>query len=44
MREFLGDILGFIERVASEYGDVAQYRIAHMTWHQINHPQGIASR
>jgi cytochrome P450 len=42
MREFLDDILGFIQRVASEYGDVAQYRMAHMTWYQVNHPDGIA--
>jgi len=42
MREFLGDSLGFIEGLAREYGDVAQYRMAHMTWYQVNHPHGIA--
>jgi cytochrome P450 len=42
MRDFLSDNLGFIQRVAREYGDVTQYRMAHMTWYQVNHPDGIA--
>ncbi len=42
MRDFLSDNLGFMTHVAREYGDVAQYRMAHMTWYQVNHPDGIA--
>jgi cytochrome P450 len=42
MPEFLADNLGFITRVAREYGDVARYRMAHMSWYQVNHPDGIA--
>jgi cytochrome P450 len=36
------DTLGYMRRVALEYGDVARYRVAHMTWYQVNHPDGVA--
>ncbi len=42
MPAFLDDSLGYLRHVAQEYGDVARYRVAHMTWHQVNHPDGIA--
>jgi hypothetical protein len=42
MPAFLDDSLGYLRRVAQECGDVARYRVAHMTWHQVNHPDGIA--
>ena len=42
MPDFLDDSLGYLRRVAQEYGDVARYRVAHMIWYQINHPAGIA--
>jgi cytochrome P450 len=41
MRDFQRDSLGFIEEVARRYGDVARYRMAHMTWYQVNHPEGV---
>jgi hypothetical protein len=37
MRDFQRDKLGFI-RGLTRYGDVARYRMAHLTWYQINHP------
>ena len=40
MRDFQRDKLGFI-RGLTRYGDVARYRMAHLTWYQINHPDGI---
>ncbi len=40
MRDFQRDKLGFI-RGLTRYGDVARYRTAHLTWYQINHPEGI---
>jgi cytochrome P450 len=40
MRDFQRDKLGFI-RGLTRYGDVARYRTAHLTWYQINHPDGI---
>ncbi len=40
MRDFQRDKLGFI-RSLTRYGDVARYRTAHLTWYQINHPDGI---
>jgi cytochrome P450 len=42
MPEFLANNLGFITQVAREYGDVARYRMAHMSWYQVNHPDGVA--
>jgi hypothetical protein len=39
MRDFQRDKLGFI-RGLTRYGDVARYRTAHLTWYQINHPDG----
>ena len=40
MRDFQRDKLGFI-RGLTRYGDVARYRTAHLTWYQINHPEGV---
>ena len=40
MRDFQRDKLGFI-RSLTRYGDVARYRMAHMTWRQVNHPDGV---
>jgi cytochrome P450 len=40
MRDFQRDKLGFI-RSLTRYGDVARYRMAHLTWYQVNHPEGI---
>jgi len=41
----IGDIyrdrLRFVLDVARTYGDVAQYRVAHMRIYQINHPAGV---
>ena len=34
------DPLGFIMRVAVEYGDVARYRLGNVTFNQISHPDG----
>jgi cytochrome P450 len=42
MPAFLDDSLGYLLRVANDYGDVVRYRVAHMTWYQVNHPDGIA--
>src|SRR5215213_7469338 len=42
MPNFLEDSLGYLRRIAQDYGDVARYRVAHMTWYQVNHPDGIA--
>jgi cytochrome P450 len=42
MPAFLDDSLGYLRRVAQDYGDVVRYRVAHMTWYQVNHPEGIA--
>ncbi len=41
VRDFRRDSLGFLEDVARRYGDVARYRMAHMTWYQVNHPDGV---
>jgi cytochrome P450 len=35
------DRLRFVLDVARTYGDVAQYRVAHMRMYQINHPAGV---
>src|SRR5437868_5077465 len=40
MRDFLRDSLGFIREMVS-YGDVVKYRVAHLTWYQVNHPDGV---
>jgi cytochrome P450 len=40
MRDFQRDKLGFIQSL-TRYGDVARYRVAHLTWYQINHPDGV---
>jgi cytochrome P450 len=42
MPDFLNDSLGYMRRMAQDYGDVVRYRVAHMTWYQVNHPAGIA--
>jgi cytochrome P450 len=42
MPNFLEDSLGYLRRIAQDYGDVVRYRVAHMTWYQVNHPDGIA--
>src|SRR5215211_5159752 len=35
------DRLRFVLDVASTYGDVAQYRVAHIRMYQVNHPEGV---
>jgi len=40
MRDFQRDKLGFIQSL-TRYGDVARYRMAHLTWYQVNHPDGV---
>ena len=40
MRDFQRDKLSFI-RSLTRYGDVARYRMAHLTWYQVNHPDGV---
>lgn len=40
MGDMLSNSLGFIQGLTS-YGDVAKYRVAHLTWYQVNHPDGI---
>ncbi|MGH3149088.1 MAG: cytochrome P450 [Rubrobacter sp.] len=40
MRDFQRDKLGFILGL-TRYGGMARYRMAHLTWHQINHPEGV---
>ena len=41
----IGDIyrdrLRFVLDLARIYGDVLQYRVAHMRIYQINHPEGV---
>ncbi|HZF57188.1 MAG TPA: hypothetical protein VEZ19_01780, partial [Rubrobacter sp.] len=41
----IGDIyrdrLRFVLDTARIYGDVAQYRVAHMRMYQVNHPEGV---
>jgi cytochrome P450 len=41
----IGDIyrdrLRFVLDMARIYGDVAQYRVAHMRMYQVNHPEGV---
>lgn len=38
--DMLKDSLGFLQ-AAARYGDVTKYRIAQLTWYQVNHPDGI---
>jgi cytochrome P450 len=40
--DFLNDSLGYLRRMAQDYGDVVRYRVAHMIWYQVNQPAGIA--
>lgn len=40
MRGFQRAPLGFM-REAARHGDVVRYRMAHMTWYQVNHPEGV---
>src|SRR6476659_3041340 len=42
MPDFLNDSLGYLRRMAQDYGDVLRYRVAHMIWYQVNHHAGIA--
>src|SRR5215210_54358 len=35
------DRLRFVLDVASTYGDVVQYRVAHIRMYQVNHPEGV---
>ena len=41
MFDFQKDRLGFIMGLAREYGDVARYSLAHLTFYQVNHPAGL---
>lgn len=41
MGAFRRDQLGFITRVARDYGDVVRYRLANRTFYQVNHPEGV---
>ncbi len=38
------DRLRFVLDTARIYGDVAQYRVAHMRMYQVNHPEGVGRR
>ncbi|WP_423223185.1 cytochrome P450 [Candidatus Amarolinea aalborgensis] len=39
--QFQRDPLGFLMHTAADYGDVARYRLGHITFYQINHPDGV---
>lgn len=39
--QFQRDPLGFLMRTATDYGDVARYRLGNVTFHQVNHPDGV---
>ncbi|MGI8586136.1 MAG: cytochrome P450 [Chloroflexia bacterium] len=41
MGAMMRDSTTFLCDMARLYGDVVKYRIAHMTWYQVNHPDGI---
>jgi len=41
IRDFQKDQLGFIQRVAREYGPVARFRLANVAFNLISHPDGI---
>ena len=38
--QFQRDPLGFLLRMAADYGDVARYRLGNVAFHQVNHPDG----
>lgn len=40
MREFQRAPLEFV-REAGRRGELVRYRMAHMTWYQVNHPEGV---
>lgn len=39
--EIRRDRLGFLIEMARRYGDIAKFRIAHLSIYQVNHPDGI---
>jgi cytochrome P450 len=41
INDFRRDQLGFILRMAREYGAVARYRLGNVTLNQVNHPDGV---
>lgn len=41
MLDFQRDRLGFVTRMAREYGEVVRYRLANLVFYQVNHPQGV---
>src|SRR3990170_7370462 len=41
MLDFQRDQLAFILDVARQHGEVAKYRIANLTFYQVNHPEGV---
>lgn len=41
MFDFQRDRLSFITGLAREYGDVARYSLAHLTFYQVSHPAGV---
>lgn len=41
MFEFQRNPLRFIREVTNSYGDVVRYRMGHMIWYQVNHPDGV---
>jgi cytochrome P450 len=42
LRMLQANQLQFLTHMARTYGDVAKYRLAHLTIYQVNHPDGIA--
>jgi cytochrome P450 len=41
IRDFQRDQLGFIQRLANEYGSVARFRLANVAFNLVSHPDGI---
>ena len=41
LHEIQKDYLGFMTRLAREYGDVARFHLGNLTLYQVNSPQGI---
>jgi cytochrome P450 len=39
--EVMADPVGFLLRMAHEYGSLARYRLGSMTMNQVNHPAGV---
>jgi len=39
--EFQRDPLGFLMRAATDYGDVARYKLGNITFLQVNKPEGV---